>query len=181
MTADKVVLALPFSILRSVDYSEAGLLAVKQTAIQELAMGTNSKLHLQFTSRLWEGLGSNGATYADTGLPEHVGGHARRSPGTAGHPRRLHGRNDRRELRLGTPCSAAKQFLGQIEPVLPGSTAQWNGTATLDFWPGYPWTKGSYSYWKVGPVHEVLRRRGASSRATATSPASTRRSTSRAT
>ena len=34
--------------------------------------------------------------------------------------------------------------------MLPGITAKWNGRATIDFWTGYPWTKGSYSYWKVG-------------------------------
>jgi monoamine oxidase len=50
----------------------------------------------------------------------------------------------------GTPDSRAKQFLDQIEPVLPGLKATYNGKATLDFWTGYPWTKGSYSYWKVG-------------------------------
>jgi monoamine oxidase len=50
----------------------------------------------------------------------------------------------------GTPTSRAKQFLGQIEPVLPGITKQWNGSATVDWWQGYQWTKGSYSYWKVG-------------------------------
>jgi hypothetical protein len=26
----------------------------------------------------------------------------------------------------------------------------YNGRAALDHWPSYPWTKGSYSYWKVG-------------------------------
>ena len=26
----------------------------------------------------------------------------------------------------------------------------WTGRATIDFWTAYPWTKGSYSYWKVG-------------------------------
>ena len=57
VTADKVVLALPFSLLRSVDYSRAGFSPVKQTAIQELPMGTNSKLQLQFNGRLWETLG----------------------------------------------------------------------------------------------------------------------------
>jgi monoamine oxidase len=41
-------------------------------------------------------------------------------------------------------------FLPQIEPVLPGATAQWNGRATRDYWTGYQWTKGSYSYWKAG-------------------------------
>ncbi len=63
VTADKVVLALPFSILRSsVDYSKAGFSDLKKTAITELGMGTNSKLHIQFTSRHWTGLGSNGET-----------------------------------------------------------------------------------------------------------------------
>jgi len=34
--------------------------------------------------------------------------------------------------------------------VLPGATAEWNGRATRDYWTGYQWTKGSYSYWKAG-------------------------------
>ena len=50
----------------------------------------------------------------------------------------------------GTPTSRATTFLGQLEPVLPGATAQWNGKAALDYWTGYEWTRGSYSYWKVG-------------------------------
>ena len=67
VTADRVVLALPFSILRSsVDYKSAGFKALKQTAIKELGMGTNSKLHVQFSDRHWEGLGCNGETFADT-------------------------------------------------------------------------------------------------------------------
>src|SRR5215213_3992781 len=67
-TADRVVLALPFSILRSsVDLTKAGFPSRKMTAIKEMGMGTNSKLHLQFTSRHWNTLGSNGETYADTG------------------------------------------------------------------------------------------------------------------
>jgi monoamine oxidase len=68
VTLDKVVLAVPFSILRSsVDFSGAGFRPLKQTAIRELGMGTNSKLHVQFTDRHWEGLGCNGETFADTG------------------------------------------------------------------------------------------------------------------
>ena len=27
--------------------------------------------------------------------------------------------------------------------MLPGATKAWNGRATIDFWPGYRWTKGS--------------------------------------
>jgi monoamine oxidase len=34
--------------------------------------------------------------------------------------------------------------------VLPGLTRAYNGRATLDFWLGNTWSKGSYAYWKVG-------------------------------
>jgi monoamine oxidase len=50
----------------------------------------------------------------------------------------------------GTPDSRAQQFLTQLEPVLPGISARYNGRATLDHWTGYQWTRGSYSCWKVG-------------------------------
>ena len=56
----------------------------------------------------------------------------------------------------GTPSSRAQQFLGQIEPVLPGIGSRWNGRATVDYWAAYPWTKGSYSYWKVGQYQRTV-------------------------
>ena len=63
-----MVLAIPFSILRaSVNFEQAGFKPLKQTAINELGMGTNSKLHVQFSSRYWNSLGCDGATFADTG------------------------------------------------------------------------------------------------------------------
>jgi monoamine oxidase len=147
---DKVVLALPFSILRnSVDFSKAGFEPLKQTAIQELGMGTNSKLHVQFSQRYWDALGNNGETYADTGYQNtwHV---TRAQPGTSGVLVDYTGGTIGAGFGEGTPSSRAQQFLAQIEPVLPGISQYWNGKATLDFWTGYPWTLGSYSYWKVG-------------------------------
>src|SRR5207302_7451270 len=67
-TADHVVLALPFSLLRSVNYARAGFEPLKVTAIKQLPMGTNSKLHVEFKDRFWYGAGNNGNTYADTGF-----------------------------------------------------------------------------------------------------------------
>lgn len=150
VTADKVVLALPFSILRdSVDYRNAGFTDLKKTAITELSMGTNSKLLLQFTDRHWVGLGSNGETFADTGY-QNTWEVSRGQPGTSGLLVNYTGGNYGATFGSGTPASRAQQFLAQIEPVLPGLSAKWNGKASIDFWTGYRWTKGSYSYWKVG-------------------------------
>jgi monoamine oxidase len=149
VTADRVVLALPFSILRSVDYSKAGFSKVKKTAIEQLGMGTNSKLHVQFDKRHWNSLGSQGETYADTGY-QNTWEVTRAQPGTAGILVDYTGGQIGASFGNGTPAERATKFLSQIEPVLPGITARWNGRATVDYWAGYPWTKGSYSYWKVG-------------------------------
>jgi monoamine oxidase len=156
-TVDHVVLAIPFSMLRGVNYSKAGFEPLKVTAIKELPMGTNSKLHVQFKDRFWYGAGNNGNTYADTGyqntwevtraqgggkgkgiLVDYTGGKIGASFGS------------------GTPQGRAQQFLGQLAPQFPkvNLSEHWDSsdtrTVTVDYWAGYPWTKGSYSYWKVG-------------------------------
>jgi monoamine oxidase len=149
VTADRVVLALPFSILRTLNYSQAGFSNLKKTAIQELGMGTNSKLHVQFSDRYWNSIGNNGNTYADTGY-QNTWDVTRMQPGTSGILVDYTGGIIGASFGTGTPAERAQQFLTQIEPVLPGITPHWNGRATIDYWTGYQWTKGSYSYWKVG-------------------------------
>jgi monoamine oxidase len=150
VTADKVVLALPFSILRSsVDFAGAGFKPLKQTAIRELGMGTNAKLHVQFTDRHWEGLGCNGETFADTGY-QNTWEESRTQAGRSGILVNYTGGSVGASFGSGTPATRARQFLAQLEPVLPDITAKWNGRATIDHWLGNPWTKGSYSFWKVG-------------------------------
>src|SRR5829696_9022542 len=149
VTADRVVLALPFSLLRSVDCSKAGFDTRKMRAIRELPMGTNSKLNVGFKTRHWRSLGNNGDTYADTGY-QATWEVSRAQPGTPGILVDYTGGKIGASFGSGTPADRAKRFLAQIEPVLPGITGQWDGRATVDFWPGYKWTKGSYSYYKPG-------------------------------
>jgi monoamine oxidase len=151
VTADHVILALPFSLLRKVDYKKAGFNAIKVKAITELPMGTNSKLHVQFTDRYWYSLGNNGNTYADTGY-QSTWEVTRAQPGTQGILVDYTGGNVGASFAptKGTPQARAQTFLQQIEPLLPGITPHWNGRATIDYWAGNPWSLGSYSYWKVG-------------------------------
>ncbi len=152
LTADHVVLALPFSLLRQVDYSRAGFDAIKQKAIAELPMGTNSKLHVRFDRRIWTEQGCNGETYADLGY-QNTWEVSRAQPGPAGILVNYTGGDIGASFSPanGTPVQRAGQFIQQIAPVLPGLAGVWDGrTATIDYWTGYRWTLGSYSYWKVG-------------------------------
>jgi monoamine oxidase len=147
--ADRVVLALPFTIMRtSVDWSQAGFKPIKERAIRELGMGTNSKLHVGFTRRVWEDIGCNGDTYSDRGY-QNTWDVSRAQPRPAGVLVDYTGGRIGDSFASGTPTQRARRFLDQFEPVIPGATAAWDGRATVDHWPSYEWTLGSYSYYRV--------------------------------
>jgi monoamine oxidase len=149
VTADRAVLALPFSILASsVNVRDAGFDARKLRAIRELGMGANAKLNVQFSSRHWRSLGNNGDTFAGTGY-QATWEVSRAQGGVAGILVNYTGGRVAAGL-TGSADTLARRFLDQIEPVLPGLRARWNGRATIDHWPTNPWTRGSYSYWKPG-------------------------------
>ncbi|MDX6387725.1 MAG: monoamine oxidase [Gaiellaceae bacterium] len=151
VVADQVVLALPFSLLRSVNFTKAGFEPLKVTAIKELGMGTNSKLHVEFKDRFWYGAGNNGNTYADTGY-QNTWEVSRAQGGGKGLLVDYTGGNIGASFGSGTPSTRAQQFMAQMKPLFPATNIadHWTGRATIDFWTGYQWTKGSYSYWKVG-------------------------------
>lgn len=150
VNADRVVLAIPFSVMRDrVDSTGAGFPVAKQRAINELGMGMNAKLALQFSTRHWYTLGNGGDSYADTGY-QATWEVTRAQPGTRGILVDYTG-GDVTVSQSGRMAAAlAPEFLARAEPVFPGLTAQWNGKATFDDWPRNPWTLGSYSYYRVG-------------------------------
>ncbi len=156
--ADRVILTIPFSVLRNLDYSHSGFNAVKVTGIQQLDYGTNSKLHLQFANRFWNESGpwgvSTGSSYSDTGY-QNTWEVTRAQPGATGILVDYTGGNIGASFTgdLGDPSviqGYASAFLGQLEPVFSGITGQWNGRATLDTPWRSPYLLGSYFNWKVG-------------------------------
>ncbi len=150
VAADAVVLALPFSVLRfSVDLSDAGFGDLKLKAINQMGMGTNSKLLLQFDERHWREAGLSGEIYTDAGFQSTSEASAAQ-PGRAGIITDYTGGEYGRTLGSAEAGDLARRFLSQIEPVVPGLASRWNGKTTVAFWPGNRWSNGSYSHYKVG-------------------------------
>jgi monoamine oxidase len=157
VAADYVVLALPFSTLREVDLSRSGLSARKQSVIATFGMGSNTKLHVEIAHKTWPALGFAGAAYSewdgfccawDDSVPAGAGGSPAQLLGFPG------GRVGRTGL-TGTahataPPADVDWFLGQIEPVYPGTAAAYTGRAYEDHWVLDPWVHGAYSYCRVG-------------------------------
>ena len=162
-TFDRVILTIPFSVLRTLDYSQAGFDSLKQTAITQLGYGTNSKLQLQFDARFWNGTGawpgvSTGNIYTDAGF-QNTWDVTRGQPGTTGIIVDYTGGNVGASYQPKGPYSYssdplvqqyASNFLKQLEEVWPGATAHYNGTATLSHPSIDPNLLVSYACWLVG-------------------------------
>lgn len=141
-------MTVPFAVLRAdVDLSQAALRPLKRMAIAQQGMGTNAKLHVQFSSRHWHQLGCNGETFGD-GF-QNTWDETRAQPGAAGILDNYLG-SAGPSLLGQSPSSATGAFLAQIEPVLPGLAQRWTGASSIDYWPGSPHQRGSYSYYKPG-------------------------------
>ncbi len=148
--ADRVVMTLPFAVLREdVDLTGLALSPRKRKAIAELGMGTSSKLHLQFSNRPWVALGNNGETFADLGYQNNWE-ETRAQAGIEGILNNYTGGLLGASLGTGTPEERAQLFLKQIDPLLPGLGRAWNGKASVDFWLSSPYQRGSYSCYRVG-------------------------------
>jgi monoamine oxidase len=164
--ADHVILALPFAVLRGLDYARARFDPVKRRAIEELGMGRNSKLHLQLASRPWRRpdaprLGS-GALATDRG-PLITWESSRGQSGGSG-LLVCYGL-DEASGALAAPlpwgdaaahshvADVARSTLSALEAVWPGVTPEWNGLATLSVPFLDPNLNGSYSYYRVGQYH----------------------------
>ena len=163
VTADRFVFALPFSTLRRVDLSKAGLSSLKMTAIRQLGYGTNSKIIVQAIGRPWTTGGYTGNFYADTGansgweLNYQASNYS--SPtalllafpagATASRLRAKYG------LTFGTdeapaPARMASDYLRHLETIFPGLTAAYNGKAYYNIGLLDPHILGAWSYWRVG-------------------------------
>jgi monoamine oxidase len=159
VVADYAILCMSFSVLRTLDYRGAQFDDLKKTAIAQLGSGRNSKLQLQFDSRAWYALGSNGNVYSDLGI-QNTWEVSRGQVGTSGILVNYSGGDVAGAYKPSTPYSSAarssqvttyaKQFLARLETVYPGIGAHWNGKATLSTPFTDPLLRCSYSYWKPG-------------------------------
>jgi monoamine oxidase len=161
--ADHVILALPFAVLRGLEYARAGFDPLKRRAIEELGMGRNSKLHLQLATRSWRrpelAPPGTGVVATDRG-PLVTWESSRGQPGASG-LLVCYGL-DETSGALAAPLpwgdagahahvrGVAQSTLAALEAAWPGVTGEWNGLATLSVPVLDPNLNGSYAYYRVG-------------------------------
>ena len=167
-SADKLVLALPFRILRDVDISPViwtALSEPKRAAIMNMPMGTNAKLHLELANRTWgpgqeqviEGVERtlNGVCYTDVDDFLCIWDDSVAKPNDpvillnylGGTPGTMLGGNS--AFGPANPGDV-NMLLNRVDTVFPGSSGVFTGNAAKSSWFDSPWHKGAYSFWGIG-------------------------------
>ncbi|MFO1312749.1 MAG: NAD(P)/FAD-dependent oxidoreductase [Burkholderiales bacterium] len=151
--ADRVILTLPFTLLRVVDLRDAGFGARKMQSINELGMGRNTKLQLQFARRFWlddhGGVRGNGE-YRLRGSFQTTWDVTRAQGGDAGVLNFFSGGSAAVAAGLTGIDAQAKGSLAELARYVPASEREWNGRVIRNAWDRNPWSLGSYALVKPG-------------------------------
>ncbi|MCE9573745.1 MAG: FAD-dependent oxidoreductase [Deltaproteobacteria bacterium] len=151
VTADHVVFALPFTMLRACDLSAAGLPADKKTIIDTLGYGTNAKLMTGYGSRPWRTQNASGTSITDHGELQATWDTSRGQPGTTGILTNFVGGDRGVAMGEGTAEERAAEILPWVDTLYPGAQAAYTaGSALRMHWPTQPFVLGSYACYKPG-------------------------------
>ncbi|MEZ5116549.1 MAG: NAD(P)/FAD-dependent oxidoreductase [Candidatus Nanopelagicales bacterium] len=159
VVADRVILALPFTLLRDVDLSASGFAPDKLRAIGELGLGANGKIQLQTDRRPWLAQGYGGVSYSPVDQFQCLWDDSVGQPGTGstvvtadspGILCQFPGGSATLGGWTGAPFGDAsarevRQVLRWVDPVFPGTEAAFNGRAHRSAWHLHPWSRGAYT------------------------------------
>ncbi|GAB2793819.1 monoamine oxidase [Hymenobacter luteus] len=153
VTADYVVLTLPFTVLRKVELQVA-LPTWKTNAIQNLGYGTNAKLFLGFNGRPWRTEGYTGYLFSD--LPAQSGWDSGQLQPTTKSAYTVYlGGQEGVRLGSGTAQSQAGRYLPVLEAAWPACRGHYNGRAERMHWPSHPHTLASYACFLPGQYSTI--------------------------
>lgn len=164
VTADRVVLALPFSTLRDADLTQSEFSSVTLRAIRELDLGANAKIHVGVSRRPWVEQGFGGAAYTNLsgfqcGWDDSVNyplpaGAFVLFPGRPAGQRRVVGS----DARDGTG-RAGERLPGAAGADVPGRDRRLHRQGVPRLLVVEPVVEGRVYLPDAGPVHDAVRRR----------------------
>lgn len=146
--ADMVLLALPFSVLRTV-HIDVAFTPAKRRMIQELRYGANSKVMMGFGRPFWHDHGANGVVYTDM-APQLVWDNTALQGVGGGGLTFFSGGATCRDLGRRPMRDVATALVDDLTTVWPEARALHTGVVERYHWPGSRYAMGSYSSYAPG-------------------------------
>jgi monoamine oxidase len=148
-TFDRVILALPFSVLRQIDLG-VRLPAVKQAAIRELGYGTNTKVITSYGDALWRSkYKSNGESFSDLDISETWEA-SRYTVTKTGIITNFSGGDLGVTIGRSKSTEIASKLSTELDLIFPGVKNLASNKALVTNWTDLPYSRGSYSCYLVG-------------------------------
>lgn len=153
VTADIVIIAIPFTVLRGVVIN-APLPALLRRFINEAQLGSNEKVIGRFSKRFWRQLkGFTNAAWGDLGFSEVWDATQRQSSRIDGALNFFLGGNQARQLgNIKDVTPLGKQFVARLNKFIPGATAAATGQFIKTGWTKNAFSKGAYANYKPGQL-----------------------------
>lgn len=154
VSADAVILTIPFLALRKVDLTKLEIPDNKRNAINTLGYGVNSKVMDGFTDRVWRFQATNGSVFTDLPFQATWETFRYQDPGSGVLTSFLGGRQALAVLDMD-PSKAAADFASQLEKIYPGAQKAFTGKYYIADWPKRPFIQSGYSCYKPGQVTTI--------------------------
>lgn len=148
---DAVILSVPFSVLRDVEF-DMDLPPVKQRVIRELGYGTNAKFILETHDRPWRTAGYRGFLFNERVSNGWDCSQMQLNNAGAGAFTVFYGGKRGLEAKKGTDKEQLDYVLPVLEGVFPGTRNSLTGKSEIAAWPSNPFVKASYSCFKPGQI-----------------------------
>lgn len=161
ITADYVVLAIPFTALRKVDLELPKMSEEKKKCIAELGYGQNNKVMLGMRSRIWRQSKTPEAgfvfhSHLQNGWDNSQMQQANEGP--AGYTVFQGGAESiamaaeakKAGLKDQVPNTFTQEFVQHLDAVFPGFSEHWTGNHKAALWSNHPFIEASYGCYKKG-------------------------------
>ena len=144
-----VLITIPFSVLRRLDI-QVPLRAPLQKLIQELGYGENAKIILGFDRPFWRDRKQSGNAFSDAGFQSSWDSSRQNSSPNSASLTLYYGGSKSYEAGHGELLSQTREALERVGKMWPESKSLFNKQVRRSYWPGAPFTLGSYAYFRPG-------------------------------
>jgi monoamine oxidase len=145
--ADFVVLAIPFTVLRTIPLA-VDLPAAKRLAIDTLGYGTNEKVIVGLHAPVWRELGRDGQVFSDRTF--QTGWDSSRMQGAGASFTFFVGGTTGQALASANPAALAQRYVHEADALFPGLRTAFNDPPYTTDWYPSPFSRGSYSCYRPG-------------------------------
>jgi monoamine oxidase len=149
MEADRVILTVPFSVLRKVEF-DSSVSPLKRKVISELRYESVMRVYLQSRCKFWAERGESGNACTDLPI-QAVVDHTADQPGKRGILEAQMAHDGAGRARAMGEEERIRWTLTQMEKVHPGFGENFEGGTSMS-WDDEPWSLGSGAYYAPGEM-----------------------------